>query len=144
MEVPNSIAIELDVQEKRPFEAWAVVELLGHRQIAGRVTEESIAGTNMLRVDVPELSAERPGHTKYFGGGSIYAIHPCSEELARQAAARLCANNSLLPVYVPALEEAREVLRQAAAARAAVPALPSGSTGPDYDEEDEFDDDDGY
>jgi hypothetical protein len=128
--------------EKRPFETWAVVELMGHHQIAGRVTEESIAGTNMLRVDVPELSAERPGHTKYFGGGSIYAIHPCTEAIARQVADRLAHQYGFtpLPVAVPDLTQAMDVIRRAEAARAAVPALPSGASVEDDDDDDEYDD----
>lgn len=127
--------------EKRPFETWGVVELMGHQQIAGRVTEESIAGVNMLRVDVPELSPERPGHTKYFGGGSIYAIHPCSEELARQVADRLAHQYGFtpLPVAVPDLTQAMNVVRQAEAARASVPALASGVSD-DYEDEDDEDD----
>lgn len=124
--------------EKRPFECFAVVELMGHHQIAGRVTEESIAGVNMLRVDVPELSPERPGHTKYFGGGSIYAIHPCSEELARQVADRLAHQYGFtpLPVAVPDLTSAMEVVRKAEAARAGEPiAVPAITSGDSYDDD---------
>jgi hypothetical protein len=109
--------------EKKPFETWAIVELMGHNQIAGRVTEEPIAGTALLRVDVPQVG-EWPGHTKYFGGGSIYAIHPCTEDIARSAAERLQSQYGYtpLPVAVPELTEARAVLADAARTRIALAA----------------------
>lgn len=45
-------------EERRPVEFHAIVEILGHRQIARRCTEERIAGLNMLRVDVPAARAK--------------------------------------------------------------------------------------
>lgn len=79
------------------FESWAVVELFGHQRIAGRVTEQQVAGTNFLRVDVPELPATEargfrnaqpalPAYSRLFGAGAIYAINPVSEAVARHAA----------------------------------------------------------
>lgn len=108
--------------EKKPFETWAIVELMGHHQIAGRATEESIAGQNMLRVDVPAVG-ERLPHTKYFGGGSIYAIHPCTEAIACAAAERLATRwgYTPLPVAVPDLTEAMDTIKRAEAARASTP-----------------------
>lgn len=100
----------------RPFASWAVVELMGHQQIAGYVTEEEIAGSALLRVDVPAVQLgdlERPEATKYFGASAIYAIHPCTEELARQAAARLDSHRSPLPVSVPDLSKAEDTIRRA-------------------------------
>jgi len=35
------------------YRGWAIVELMGHRQTAGWVTEVTIAGTVLLRVDTP-------------------------------------------------------------------------------------------
>ncbi|REC35230.1 hypothetical protein [Parabacteroides distasonis] len=42
--------------EQEKFDLWCVVELFGHSRIAGRCTEQNVAGTNMLRVDVPDTS----------------------------------------------------------------------------------------
>jgi hypothetical protein len=39
---------------------WAIVEVFGHRRLAGRVSEVTIAGAKMLRVDVPGLGARCP------------------------------------------------------------------------------------
>jgi hypothetical protein len=70
------------------FEAWAIIELFGHNQIAGRCTEQNIAGTNMLRVDVPETESHPP-FTRFLGSGAIYAINPITEEIAKHWAASL-------------------------------------------------------
>jgi hypothetical protein len=76
----------MDTSEK--FETWAIVELFGHNQIAGKCSEQNIAGANMLRVDVPETS-EQPAFTRFLGSGSIYAINPVTEEIARHWAGTL-------------------------------------------------------
>ncbi len=67
------------------FKSWAIVEVMGHNEYAGCVTAETIAGSPMLRIDVPETSA-RPAFTKYLSMASIYGISPCSEETARDRA----------------------------------------------------------
>ncbi len=72
------------------FEAWALVELFGHNRIAGKCTEQNIAGTNMLRVDVPETKSN-PSFTRFLSSGSIYAINPLTEEIARAMAERINA-----------------------------------------------------
>ena len=75
--------------EETKFSGWGLVEILGHVRVAGRLGERSIAGTNLLQVDIP-LSDE-PDHfrTQFVGGGSIYALHPTDEETARALAKRL-------------------------------------------------------
>jgi hypothetical protein len=57
---------------------WAVVELLGHRRLGANVSEVEVAGTKMLRLDIPT----DPPVTQFVGGGAIYAITPTSEEIA--------------------------------------------------------------
>jgi hypothetical protein len=67
------------------FEGWAIVELLGHRRIAGRVSEAEIAGAKLLRVDIPGDGSEDFA-TQFVGGASIYCLTPTTEEMARAAA----------------------------------------------------------
>lgn len=74
--------------EQEKFDLWCVVELFGHSRIAGRCTEQNVAGTNMLRVDVPDTS-NQPGFTRFLSSGAIYAINPVSEGVARQMAENL-------------------------------------------------------
>ena len=66
------------------YEGWAIVELMGHRKRAGRVCEVEQYGATLLRIDIP---AGEDTVTEFYGGGAIYALRPCSEELARTTAA---------------------------------------------------------
>lgn len=80
--------------KSKPFESWAIIELFGHNLIAGYVTEQIIAGTAFVRVDVPTAPDKSivciPSFfTKIFGPAAIYAITPTNEDTARQAAANL-------------------------------------------------------
>lgn len=70
------------------FDLWCIVELFGHNQIAGRCTEQNIAGTNFLRVDVPETKTQG-SFTKFFGAGAIYAINPVEEDVCKLKAESL-------------------------------------------------------
>ena len=64
------------------YEGWALVELMGHRQTAGRVAEVEMAGTKLLRVDTPGDGDECIA-TQFYGGPAIYCVTPCKEEVAR-------------------------------------------------------------
>ena len=70
------------MQTQDKFDLWCIVELFGHQKIAGRCTEQNIAGTNFLRVDVPETETQ-PSFTKFFGASAIYAINPVDEVTAK-------------------------------------------------------------
>jgi hypothetical protein len=63
------------------FESWAIVELFGHQQIAGLLTEATIGGCALVRVDVPAVNGY-PAFTKFYGSGAIYSITPCGESEA--------------------------------------------------------------
>lgn len=64
---------------EQKFDLWCIVELFGHAKIAGRCTEQNIAGANMLRVDVPETTTQ-PKFTRFFGSSAIYSINPVDED----------------------------------------------------------------
>lgn len=77
-----------DAQEGREaFREWAVVELMGRLKVVGLCSEATIAGAQFLRVDA--LNARGEKSTRYFGASSIYAITPCSEQIARGMAANI-------------------------------------------------------
>jgi hypothetical protein len=82
------------------FESWCLVELFGHQKISGKCTEQNIAGTNMLRVDVPETK-KHPAFTRLFGSAAIYAINPIDEQTARIYAESL----SVSPILVYNIQE---------------------------------------
>jgi len=67
---------------------WIILELFGRQTLAGLASEQLIAGSTFLRLDVPEVDGVA-GFTKFFGGSSIYAITPTTEEMAKAAVKRL-------------------------------------------------------
>ena len=69
-----------------PFEGYAIIELMGHRRLAGYVREEPHFGTNMLRIDVPGPDGPAVA-TQFYGGGAVYCVTPCTEKMARDVAA---------------------------------------------------------
>ena len=76
------------------FEQWCIVELMGHQKIAGRCTEQNIAGSNMLRVDVPATLGTsqmiaQAAFTRFYSSSAVYAIHPVDEATATAMAGKL-------------------------------------------------------
>lgn len=71
-------------EQPNTFDSWAIVELMGHVRLAGRVTEESHFGAALGRIDIPTAGGFV---TQYFGGSSVYRITPTTEEIARAVAA---------------------------------------------------------
>jgi hypothetical protein len=70
------------------FDQWCIVEIMGHQKYAGRVTEQPIAGSAMLRIDIP-AGKTQPAFSKLFNVSSVYALTPTTEELATAVAASL-------------------------------------------------------
>lgn len=76
------------METNNSFATWALVEIMGHQRYAGYVTEQVIAGSAFLRVDVPTIG-DKPAFTKLFSPGSVYAITPCVEDMVRAVAETL-------------------------------------------------------
>lgn len=68
------------------FEAWGIVEIMGHHRIAGRLSEQVIAGATLLRVDVPTKEDPEKFRTEFYGPQSIYKLSITDETVARTAA----------------------------------------------------------
>lgn len=73
--------------ERPGFAEWVILELKGHWRGAGWLTEETLAGANFLRLDVPG-SPSAPGLTQLIEPGSVYRITPTTEAIARSVAAQ--------------------------------------------------------
>ena len=91
-------------------DSWAVVELMGHVTIAGRITKPGEYG-GLWQVDIPEGESFR---TEFFSSQSVYRVRIVSEEIARAYA---CPSHQVIeydaPIvtreeYVNAMERARE------------------------------------
>lgn len=66
------------------YEGWAILELMGHRRLGGKVSEALVAGAPMLRIDIPS----EPPATQFYGGNSIYCLTPTTQEIATALAKR--------------------------------------------------------
>lgn len=84
------------------LDTWAIVEMFGHKRIAGKLSEHVLGAAALIRCDVPEVQLDQetksPAYTRYLGVGSIYGITPCSEEVARAAAARIVRYDPPIPL----------------------------------------------
>ena len=60
-------------------ECWAVVDLMGHVTMAGRITKPGEYG-GLWQIDIPEGDGFR---TEFFGSQSVYRIKITSQEIAR-------------------------------------------------------------
>jgi hypothetical protein len=85
------------------FNGWAILELMGHRKMAGYVSEVTFAGKGMIRIDVPGKrptlteriesgegglpGGDEPCATQLYSPDALYCLTPTSEEMARAVAA---------------------------------------------------------
>jgi hypothetical protein len=82
------------MQDTEHKEIWAIVEVMDHSRYAGRVSECQQFGAPLIRVEVPESDGQ-PAFEKHLGAASIFAITPCTEAVARAAAAQFRARAAL-------------------------------------------------
>jgi hypothetical protein len=71
-----------------PYEGWAIVELMGHRRLAAHVSEQEIAGTAFLRLDVHNTEDQAPVVTQFYSPSAVYCITPTTEDIARKIGER--------------------------------------------------------
>ncbi len=64
------------------FEGWCILELMGHRKMAGYVREQSLGGAAFVRIDVPGDGADVA--TQLYSPSAVYCITPTTEDLARK------------------------------------------------------------
>jgi hypothetical protein len=113
-------------QSGASFEGWAVVEVFGHQRYAGFVSTQTFGQAVLFRVDVPPLEereretkhyehhegrvvppgstvkeAAVQGYTKFFGPGAIYAMTPCTQEVATKAVESLQVRSVSIVALAP-------------------------------------------
>lgn len=76
----------MTTDERDAFAGWMILELMGHRKLAGQVSEQEIAGSSFLRIDVYAGTAPEPCATQFYSAAAVYCMTPTTEELARQMA----------------------------------------------------------
>jgi hypothetical protein len=95
--------------DQKGFEGWAILELMGHRRLVGRLSEATIAGAAFVRIDVADANGNET--TQFYSPSAIYALTPTTEEIARLAA----KTNSVQPISAWELRE-RQTVKLAAPA----------------------------
>lgn len=111
------------------FNEWAILELMGHRRLAGRAEDVEVFGGRMCRIDIPS----DPPVTQFFGPASIYSMTPTTEEVCRAFAKQQGAPPALNRWDLRALEEPQRAL----------PSDTTRGTGPRDVDPYDFGDDDG-
>ena len=65
------------------FGGWAILELMGHRRLGGRISEATIAGGAFIRIDIPHPNAIGMFRaSQFYSPSAVYAITPTTEEIA--------------------------------------------------------------
>lgn len=101
--VSDQAAAETPAPEK--FECWGHVEIMGHSQIAGRLSEQSIGGRVMLRVDVPIEDGRF--RTEFVSGSAIFRVTPADEAIVRE----ICKRHEYRPVFAYTLDSRPQLAR---------------------------------
>lgn len=108
-----------------PGDQWAIVELMGHVRLAGKLTEEERFGAKMGRLEIPQRDGSFV--TRMFGGSSVYSITYVDEAAARAVA----AYTTVQPV------NSWELPKQIAAAVITDPAATATMRRPPYPDDDD-------
>jgi hypothetical protein len=99
-----------------PFSSWALLELMGHRQVPGMVEEVELAGAKFFRVRVPALKRDPAGQVvgldleqlqleQFYSPASVYALTPTTEWAVRRALERDARYPSLPALPPPGATE---------------------------------------
>lgn len=114
---------------------WGIVELMGHKVVAGEISKSEMLGKPLLRVDVPATSAF-PQFTQFYGEAAIYCVTFVSEEVARRTAEANKTNP--VSVYVPDLitrEQLEKTVKQYRDEINRIRQLPAGGNDDENDED---------
>jgi hypothetical protein len=89
-------------------DSWAIVELMGHVTLAGRLTKPGEYG-GLWQIDVPDSETFQ---TQFFGSQSVYRIRMVSEEIAHAYAS---PSHAIIEYDAPIVthEEHEDALRRA-------------------------------
>jgi hypothetical protein len=82
---------------------WAVVEIFGHTVRAGSLSDATIGGATMLRIQHPTVADhdDKGPLTELYGDKALFCVRPCS----RDEAIRFAEGRWRAPSPVPAVAE---------------------------------------
>jgi hypothetical protein len=81
-------------QDEDHIDGPAVVEMMGHRQVAGHVRSVRVAGAGLLRITTPTGGPVGSELVQYVSPASVYALHLVGERDMLAAVARLAGSYS--------------------------------------------------
>lgn len=67
---------------------YAIVEIMGHRTRAGVISDATLGGAAMLRIEHPTAANGEEPVTEYYAPQALFAVRPCTEEQAKAVAER--------------------------------------------------------
>ena len=85
---------------------WVILELFGHKVVAGYLTKDESLGAPLIRLDIPETSRSQ-GFTRHYHPNAIYSCTYVNEQAARLTAERVHENP--ITIYIPELVEAERL-----------------------------------
>jgi len=78
--------------ESEAFEGFAILELMGHRRLAGWVSEQTIAGAAFIRLDIPadgddagatyDPDQDSYVATQFYSPQALYCLTPTTKDVA--------------------------------------------------------------
>jgi hypothetical protein len=99
---PHPVLDQAEQPQDDTCTGWVILELMGHRVLAGWLSEQTIAGVAFLRIDVP-TDGDVPEGTQIYAPSAVYCITPTTEDTAR----RMARGRRPAPVARWELEEAK-------------------------------------
>lgn len=81
---------------------WVILELFGHKVVAGYLTKDESLGAPLIRLEIPETSRSQ-GFTRHYHPNAIYSCTYVNEQAARLTAEQV--HESPINIYVPELAE---------------------------------------
>ena len=99
------MASKMENEDRPDFTEWVILEIMGHKKVAGLLSEAIIAGSPFLRIDIPGDDNEFRA-TQYYRPDAVYCISPVEEEVARRLGRRLVEIDPPVRRYeLPPVEE---------------------------------------
>lgn len=88
---------------------YAIVEIMGRRQRAGAISDATVGGATMLRVEHPTRT-DHNGEplAEYYSPQALFAVRPCSREQAEAVNQWAWPEPSTRPALPAAAEDAME------------------------------------
>jgi hypothetical protein len=94
--------------------SWAILELFGHKVVAGYISKDENLGSPMIRIDIP-ATKHYPEFTRHYNPAAIYSFTYVSKEVAIMTAEQV--REDPISVYIPELEDMHQLREENAKLR---------------------------